>query len=58
MSENSIDSQSLLKRDSESIRNLSNQIMHLALCGLLRFDFLHEASAILLEFTGSDSVVM
>ena len=55
---NSIDSQSLLKSDFESIRNLSNQIMHLALSGLLRIDFLNEASAILMEFTGSDSVVM
>lgn len=58
MPANSIDSQSLLKSDFESIRNLSNQIMHLALSGLLRIDFLNEASTILMEFTGSDSVVM
>jgi signal transduction histidine kinase len=32
--------------------------MHLALSGLLRIDFLSEASAILMEFTKSDSVVM
>lgn len=44
--------------DLENIRILSNKIMHLALSGLLRFDFLNEASAILMEFTGSDSVVM
>jgi len=42
----------------ENIRNLSNQIMHLALSGLLRVDFLNEASKILMEFSGSDSVVM
>ncbi len=42
----------------EDIRNLSNQIMHLALSGLLRIDFLNEASKILMEFSGSDSVVM
>ena len=44
--------------DLENIRNLSNQIMHLALSGLLRIDFLSEASKILMEFTKSDSVVM
>ena len=44
--------------DLENIRNLSNQIMHLALSGLLRIDFLSEASVILMEFTKSDSVVM
>ncbi len=42
----------------ENIRNLSNRIMHLALNGLLRIDFLNEASKILMEFSGSDSVVM
>jgi two-component system NtrC family sensor kinase len=44
--------------DLENIRKLSNQIMHLALRGLLRIDFLNEASKILMEFSGSDSVVM
>ncbi len=47
-----------INNDLEDIRNLSNQIMHLALSGLLRIDFLSEASKILIEFTGSDSVVM
>lgn len=47
-----------ISNDLENIRNLSNQIMHLALSGLLRIDFLNGASEILMEFTGSDSVVM
>lgn len=47
-----------ISNDLENIRNLSNQIMHLALSGLLRVDFLNEASKILMEFSGSDSVVM
>jgi signal transduction histidine kinase len=42
----------------ETIRSLSNQIMHLALRGLLRVDFLKEASKILLQSSQSDSVVM
>ncbi|MFC2168680.1 ATP-binding protein [Acidobacteriota bacterium] len=37
---------------------MSNKIMHLALSGLLRIDFLNEASKILIEFSGIDSVVM
>lgn len=45
-------------RDFETIRSLSNQIMHLALCGLLRIDFLREASKILMRYSQSDSVVM
>ena len=32
--------------------------MHLALCGLLRIDFLNEASKILIQFSGSDSILM
>lgn len=44
-------------RDSfEDFWTLSNKIMHLALSGLLRIDFLHEASRILLEFSECDSV--
>jgi hypothetical protein len=42
----------------ERIRNLSYQIMRLALQGLLRVDFLHEASKILMDFSGSDAVGM
>lgn len=44
--------------DFEDIRNLSHQIMYLALRGLLRIDFLNEASKILMEFSGCDSVEM
>ena len=47
-----------LKNELDDIRNLSNQIMHLALSGLLRIDFLNEASKILMHFSGCDSVVM
>jgi len=47
-----------VRNDLENIRNLSNQIMHLALCGLLRIDFLNEASKILIQFSGSDSILM
>ena len=47
-----------VSNDLENIRNLSNQIMHLALCGLLRIDFLNEASKILIQFSGSDSILM
>jgi len=36
--------------------NLSNQIMLLALRGLLRIDFLNEASKLLIEFSGCDFV--
>jgi len=42
----------------ETIRNLSNQIIHLALVGLLRVNFLKEASKILMQSSKSDSVVM
>ena len=42
----------------ERIRSLSHKIMHLALQGLLRVDFLHEASKILMDFSGSDAVEM
>jgi two-component system NtrC family sensor kinase len=44
--------------DFERIRSLSYKIMRLALQGLLRVDFLHEASKILMDFSGSDSVGM
>jgi len=46
------------RNDFERIRHLSYQIMQLALEGLLRVDFLHEASKILMDFSGSDSVGM
>jgi two-component system NtrC family sensor kinase len=46
------------RNDFERIRHLSYQIMHLALQGLLRMDFLHEASKILMDFSGSDAVGM
>jgi len=42
----------------EDFRYLSNQIMNFALRGLLRIDFLHEASKTILEFSGCDSVEM
>lgn len=42
----------------EDSLNLSHQIMNLALRGLLRIDFLNEASNILIEFSGCDSVEM
>ena len=58
MPANSIDSKSPLKSDFESVLTLSNQIMHLALCGLLRYDFLKEVSKVLMQSSGSDSVVM
>jgi signal transduction histidine kinase len=58
MPANSINSQSPLKRDFESILGLSNHIMYLALCGLLRYDFLKEVSKVLMQSSGSDSVVM
>jgi signal transduction histidine kinase len=58
MPANSIDSQSLVKSDFESILDLSNKIMHLALCGLLRYDFLKEVSNVLMQSSGSDSVLM
>jgi signal transduction histidine kinase len=44
-------------RDSfKDFRTLSHKIMFLALRGLLRIDFLHEASRILLDFSGCNSV--
>ncbi len=46
------------RNDFERIRNLSYRIMRLSLQGLLRVDFLHEASKILMEFSGSDAVGM
>jgi two-component system NtrC family sensor kinase len=54
----SIDSKSPLKGDFESILDLSNQIMQLALRGLLRHDFLKEVSKVLMQSSGCDSVVM
>ncbi len=58
MPANFIDSHSPLKSDFESVLGLSNQIMHLALRGLLRYDFLKEVSKVLMQSSGSDSVVM
>jgi two-component system NtrC family sensor kinase len=58
MPANSIDTKSPFKSDFKSILNLSNQIMHLAHRGLLRHDFLNEVSNVLMQSTGSDSVVM
>jgi len=55
---NFINSQSPLKSDFESVLNLSNKIMHLGHCGLLRYDFLKEVSKVLMQSSGSDSVVM
>lgn len=46
------------RNDFERIRSLSYRIMRLALQGLLRVDFLHEASKILMDFSGSDAVGM
>ena len=46
------------RNDFDRIRHLSYQIMQLALEGFLRVDFLHEASKILMEYSGSDSVGM
>ena len=58
MPANSIDSQSLLKSNFESILHLSNQIMHLALRGILRYDFLKEVSHALIQSSGCDKVVI
>lgn len=44
--------------DFERIRSLSYRIMRLALQGLLRVDFLHEACEIIMDFSGSDAVGM
>ena len=53
-----IDTQAPDSNTFEDFRILSHQIMHLALRGLLRIDFLNEASKILMEFSGCDSVQM
>jgi signal transduction histidine kinase len=45
-------------QELKDFRNVSDQIMHLAFHGLLRIDFLKEASRILMEFCGCDSVEM
>ncbi len=45
-------------RSFEEFRLLTNQIMQLAMRGLLRIDFLNEASMILMEFSGCDTVEM
>jgi len=45
-------------RSFEEFRLLTNQIMQLAMRGLLRIDFLNEASRILMEFSGCDTVEM
>lgn len=42
----------------EAFRTLSHQIVLHAQHGLLRIDFLHETSKILLEFSGCDSIEM
>jgi len=55
---NQIDIQASNRNSFEDFRTLSHQIMHLALRGLLRIDFLNEASKIMLEFSGCDSVQM
>ncbi len=55
---NQIDTQIPDRSTFEDFRFLSHQIMHLALRGLLRIDFLNEASKILMEFSGCDSVQM
>jgi two-component system NtrC family sensor kinase len=53
-----IDTQTPDRSTFEDFQILSHQIMHLALRGLLRIDFLYEASRILMEFSGCDSVLM
>jgi two-component system NtrC family sensor kinase len=55
---NKIGTQAPNRNSFEDFRVLSHQIMHLALRGLLRIDFLNEASKILMEFSGCDSVQM
>jgi len=55
---NQINTQATDGSTFKDFRILSNQIMHLALRGLLRIDFLEEASKILMEFSGCDSVQM
>lgn len=55
---NQIDIRALGRNALEDFRSLSHQIMHLALRGLLRIDFLNEASKILLKFSGCDAVQM
>jgi len=46
------------KYSIDDFLSLTHRIMHLAFQGLLRVDFLHEASKILLEFAQCDSVEM
>jgi len=46
------------ENDFERIRSLSYRIMRLALQGLLRVDFLHQACTILMDFSRSDAVGM
>ncbi len=46
------------RNDLERIRHLSYQIMRLAFQGILRVDFLQEASKILMDFSGADAVGM
>lgn len=55
---NQINTQASNRNTFEDFRILSHQIMNLALRGLLRIDFLNEASKILMEFSGCDSVHM
>jgi len=55
---NKIDIHTPNRNTVEDFRILSHQIMHLALRGLLRIDFLNEASKILMEFSRCDSVQM
>jgi len=50
--------QSSLKSDVRYILDLSNQITHFALRGLLRYEFLKAVSNVLMDVSGSDSVVM
>jgi signal transduction histidine kinase len=55
---NQINTQGPNRNTFKDFRILSHQIMNLALRGLLRIDFLNEASKILMEFSGCDSVHM
>ncbi|MCK4645543.1 MAG: hypothetical protein KAU46_04765 [Candidatus Aminicenantes bacterium] len=53
-----IDTKSPDRNTLEDFRALSNQIVLHAQHGLLRIDFLHETSKILLKFSGCDSIEM
>jgi len=55
---NQINTQASNGNTFEDFRILSHQIMNLAMRGLLRIDFLNEASKILMEFSRCDSVHM